>query len=316
MSLGANERQTGNMARLTLKRPPENIAEEVKTEPPAVRGKRQPPPHTRFARVYDLISDGIRIIDCEYNILYLNRGFSALVGVGLDVHFGAKCYDVFPNQNCNTSKCPLKRVLSGEDEVESTVVRECADGRKRSGTFKSRPLMGADRRLAGMITGFKDTTEVSEARQALEQVQQLLGVETRMLEEKRIALREVLSQIEDEKKQMSLRIQANLDQAVLPLIHNLARKLGPRERQELSDITKYLEDVLSPFVSSLTRQFATLTPREIEVCNFIKNGLSSKEIASRINVSEQTVFKQRRNIRKKLSIADGETNLSAYLQSF
>jgi DNA-binding NarL/FixJ family response regulator len=303
------------MRKLVLKKPPENNAESAKTPVRRADQEEGVPAHVRFAQVYDLVSDGIRIVDTDCNILYLNWVFGILVRNGTDASVGAKCYDAFPNRDCHTERCPLSRLQSGETEVQQRIVRRCADGRARSGTLTTRPLWGSNRKMAGMITGFRDTTEIGVTRRALGRVQQLLEAETRTMESKSVALKEVLSQIEDEKSQMSLRIQANLAQVIIPMMSELAMRLGPEERRQLEEIEQYLGDVMSPFVNSLATRFVTLTPREIEICNLLKSGLSTKEIAGRTSVSEQTVFKQRRNIRKKLRIADGETNLSAYLQS-
>src|SRR5579871_2631716 len=46
----------------------------------------------------------------------------------------------------------------------------------------------------------------------------------------------------------------------------------------------------------------TLTEREMQIINFIKEGLSSKEIATSLNISLKTVEVHRRNILKKLKL--------------
>ncbi|MGA1825533.1 MAG: helix-turn-helix transcriptional regulator [bacterium] len=58
-----------------------------------------------------------------------------------------------------------------------------------------------------------------------------------------------------------------------------------------------------------------LTLREIEICNLIKNGLSSKEISNLLYISLPTAEKHRNNIRKKLGIVKKNINLSSYLQN-
>ena len=45
-----------------------------------------------------------------------------------------------------------------------------------------------------------------------------------------------------------------------------------------------------------------LSEREIEVINQIKDGLSSKEIADKLNISVKTVEVHRHNILKKLKV--------------
>jgi DNA-binding NarL/FixJ family response regulator len=47
---------------------------------------------------------------------------------------------------------------------------------------------------------------------------------------------------------------------------------------------------------------ATLTPREIEIARAVGAGLSSKQIAAELSISEQTVRKHRENIARKLEV--------------
>lgn len=45
-----------------------------------------------------------------------------------------------------------------------------------------------------------------------------------------------------------------------------------------------------------------LTPREIEVLDLIEIGLTSKEIAMKLGISEGTIRKHRDNLRQKIGI--------------
>ncbi len=53
---------------------------------------------------------------------------------------------------------------------------------------------------------------------------------------------------------------------------------------------------------------------EGRVC-FERNGLSSREVAKQLNLSEETVKTHRRNIRKKLNLHNTNVSLAAYLRS-
>jgi DNA-binding NarL/FixJ family response regulator len=48
----------------------------------------------------------------------------------------------------------------------------------------------------------------------------------------------------------------------------------------------------------------TLTPREIEVARLVSEGMSSKEVASQLNLSVRTVEKHRANIMDKLGVRE------------
>ena len=152
------------------------------------------------------------------------------------------------------------------------------------------------------------TIELAEANEALE-------VERELLNQKNIALREVLDQIEEGKKQMASDIQSNIDRIVLPILKSLESKTVPAGKTYLGLLRESLSEITSPLMSTLELKSARLTPRELEICNMVRSGLSSKDIAETLNTSVQTVLKQRAGIRKKLGLANSQTNLVSYLKS-
>jgi DNA-binding CsgD family transcriptional regulator len=58
-----------------------------------------------------------------------------------------------------------------------------------------------------------------------------------------------------------------------------------------------------------------LTPMEVNICNMIRNGLRTKEIAQLRGVSAATINRHREHIRRKLKITNQQINLTTYLQS-
>ena len=67
------------------------------------------------------------------------------------------------------------------------------------------------------------------------------------------------------------------------------------------------EDVLARFANKLT-------PREMEICGLIRNGLTSKEIAALLQITETTVERHRNTIRAKMDIANKKINLTSFLR--
>ncbi|MBD3403576.1 PAS domain-containing protein [candidate division GN15 bacterium] len=195
------------------------------------------------------------------------------------------------------------------------------------------PLRDDDGRVCGLIGSWFDITErkwaesmlqkahdelerrVEERTMQLEEVNKQLMVEREHLQQKNAALKEILNQIEAGKQEIAGQIQNNVNRLALPLIDQLYSRTKPGAEHYLTLLKTSLIDIVSPFVGKLEAQSTRLTPREFEICNMVRNGLSSKEIAAALNTSIETVFKQRKIIRKKLGIANRKRNLVSFLRS-
>lgn len=129
------------------------------------------------------------------------------------------------------------------------------------------------------------------------------------LEQKTIDLQHILDQLEGEKERIKNNITLNTQNILLPFLRRVSVKESDLKILEM--IEKNLVEITSSFSAKLP---ATLTQREIEVCDMIKNGLSTKEIADLLEISFGTVENHRISIRKKLGIANSEFNLASYLR--
>ena len=135
------------------------------------------------------------------------------------------------------------------------------------------------------------------------------------MEQKNVDLREILEQIEMEKKIIKDNVTANVDAVLLPALLKLKSQHQSVDSKYIKILQNNLEELASSFASRLTRMESKLAPREIEICNLIKNGLTSKEIADLLNIDQRTVDGHRNNIRKKLGISHKDINLTVYLQT-
>lgn len=203
--------------------------------------------------------------------------------------------------------------LSSNDRGTFYLRIVCKDKTERSVEIYSRTVTfcGETAYLVNMI----DVTEKKQARNKLEELNRILKLEQAALREKNVVLTGVLSQIDYDKEQIKVQIQANIDKVILPTLRSM-RESAPMEMTKYIDlIHSGLTDITNPYISKLQTDFATLSPREMEICNMIKEGFSSKDIASAGHVSVQTVNKQRKRIRHKLGICSKEINLASYLRS-
>ncbi|MCK4632289.1 MAG: GAF domain-containing protein [candidate division Zixibacteria bacterium] len=166
--------------------------------------------------------------------------------------------------------------------------------------------------LASQIGGFVERKQTEEE---LVQANDMLDSEREALREKNITLKQLLDQIESEKKQIGRQMQSNVNRIILPLLRKLEIGVDKSRVDYVRMVEQNLSEIASPFVSQLETRYAALSPRELEICNMIKNGMSSKDIALTLNTSEGTVRNQRKSIRCKLGIANDSANLQTYLQS-
>jgi len=133
-----------------------------------------------------------------------------------------------------------------------------------------------------------------------------------VLEQKNIAMREIIEQIEMEKSRIKDDIAANVSEVLIPLIQQM--NVAQESQGYLKNLRHHLEEMVSSFGRKITEKSLQLSPREIEICSMIKGGLRSKEIAQLLSVSYLTVIEHRRNIRKKLNLSGKKVNLTSYLQ--
>jgi DNA-binding NarL/FixJ family response regulator len=125
----------------------------------------------------------------------------------------------------------------------------------------------------------------------------------------------VLARIEEEKKEIYMNMQANIDKIVMPILHALSLELPGAQRKYIEMMRTNLEEIASPFATRISKIPLSLTSTEINICNMIRSGLHTKEIARIRGVSGATISRHRENIRRKLEIANSGINLTTYLQS-
>ena len=143
-----------------------------------------------------------------------------------------------------------------------------------------------------------------------------LGIEKIALQNKNIALKEVLKKVHEEKREIAKRVQDNVDKIIMPIFSLLEKNANSTDVSVLKLLKKNLEEVTSPFTNSISKKFVSLSPVEIQICNYIKNGFSTKDIAQLRGIAVATVSRHREHIREKLNLKNKNINLVTYLNSF
>ena len=135
------------------------------------------------------------------------------------------------------------------------------------------------------------------------------------LEKKEAALAELLNTGDRVKKKLAESVMANVEKLIMPHIEHLRRRLEARDRKLLDQITESLTTITSPFSASISRKLTNLTLNEARICELLRRGLSTAEIADRQHVSPATIRKHRENIRRKLGIQGQNVSLVQYLNT-
>ena len=166
--------------------------------------------------------------------------------------------------------------------------------------------------ILGTVT---DISHLKKTESDLRQSQVELMAQKKALEDKNAALREILAQIEADKAAILDRVVANVDRLLMPIIKKMKMQPGPVDPRRVELLENNVKELASEFGLKLDRSAARLSPREMEVCDMARNGLSSKEMAELLHLSIRTVHTLRHRIRKKLSLQNEGINLVTYLQT-
>jgi len=178
------------------------------------------------------------------------------------------------------------------------------------------PFLKEERALLDAVSEQVGTTATRiSAVLELQETNQQLTLERKALQEANTALRLVLSRIEQEKQEIHRDIKINVEKILMPILNGLATQIPQAQVKYVEMLQTNLEEITSPFISQLSLSFHSLTPTEIAICNMIRNGMRTKEIAEMRGISEATINRHRENIRRKLKITNQDVNLATFLES-
>lgn len=159
----------------------------------------------------------------------------------------------------------------------------------------------------------RDVTEEKNSKASLEEATVWMKVQKKSIEQKAIALKEVLNQIQHEQHQTRENVMVNIENFIIPILEKIKRNGGSRKYCEL--LHENLKNITDSFGPNIRMKVNNLSNREIEICNMVEKGMSNKEIAGMLNISLHTVEKHRLNIRKKIGLDSREISLASYLRT-
>lgn len=142
----------------------------------------------------------------------------------------------------------------------------------------------------------------------------LLEEQKAIVERKNLALQEIIEEIHREKEQIKQDVMENVDTILIPIMQRLKRGSRGKDKKNFEILEEEIKKITSSFGRRMNDKKLRLTPREIEICDLIRNGLTSKDISRVLGLSKQSVDGHRNRIRKKLGISNKKYNLASVLQ--
>ena len=251
---------------------------------------------SKFRMLFNRVNDALIVFDIDERIISLNDSTSRLLGL----------------EDKELVKLSLKDVILKDKwlEMHEEFIKVFDTGKEYYGESKlidkkgrviDVEVIGVSIKLRGtnyILTSFRDITQ--RKRNEMQ------------LRKKHIALQEVLTYLEEEKLKIKQQVAKTVDQVLKPALNRLVNG-NKTVNATYFDVLKSGLDELSTSSDNILQIYSKLTPREIEICNLIKSGASSKDIANSLNISMLTVNKHRERIRKKLVISNKSINLTSYL---
>jgi DNA-binding CsgD family transcriptional regulator len=190
--------------------------------------------------------------------------------------------------------------------------------RRGSATLSEEPAIvdREERLVTSTATLLSEVLERMEMENVLRESTKVLQHQAGELEQKNAALREILSHIEYEKNRSVRDARAHVSMFIEPYLHRLraSSDLKPDERACVEQLERSFRDLFTQEADRVVRLADRLSPRELEICDLVRNGLTTKQISSFVHITEATVERHRNTIRKKLNLTGRKVNLTSYLR--
>ena len=123
--------------------------------------------HAELNQIFQTASVGMRLVDRNFNVLKINKTFESLTGVEEADAMGKKCHEIFSGPTCFTDRCPVFRILNGEETVESQVEKKRPDGKRIPCILNATPFLGPEGDVIGVVESFRDVAELINAQHAV-----------------------------------------------------------------------------------------------------------------------------------------------------
>jgi PAS domain S-box-containing protein len=268
-----------------------------------------------YSTLVETSPDAVTVTDLEGRITFVSTRTVELHGcTSKEDLIGRSALDfIVPKELKRAVKNMQKTLEKGSiRNIEYLLLR--VDGSQFVGELNASVIKDAKGNAKAFIATVRDMTARKRAQEKLRQATGELQTKHKALLEKNIALTEILNHIEDQRQDYKQQICREIEQAILPAMQRAKLEEITSFPKMLENLEANLKSILSRDIDVLRNRLSKLSPREIEICDLIKRGKTSKEISDILSLALTTVQTHRQQIRRKLEIAGKEVNLSTFLR--
>ena len=182
--------------------------------------------------------------------------------------------------------------------------------------FLSTSMFDNDGRLKYSNGIIFDITDRVSATEDLMRKEEELQKQTEKLAKLNTALQVLVEHREMEIRNIENGILNAMERLIKPYLQDLAQsRLSEEQRVYIEIMESNIDKIASPLARKLSAWQRRLSPSENRVADLVRNGKTTKEIASLLGISDNAVSFHRKNIRHKLGLVNQQINLTTYLQS-
>lgn len=278
----------------------------------------------KYRGIFEHSPLGILHIDKEGIITASNEKLAGILGSSVEKIVG---FDLLQSAKDEKVRAATLLVLSGKTAhyeghyLSVTGVEQAY----LSGVFS--PVSSSDGSIVAAIGIIEDITKRKDAEEALQKAHNdlewrvadrtaQLDLKTERLVETNVALKILLEKREEDKKELEKEVIFNVEKFIYPYLGKLKLRCNEDcQKDFLKIIQSNLDEITSSFAHNHKNYLSSLTPAQLQIANLIKQGQTTKEIASLLNLSPSTISCHRQEIRKRLSLTNKKTNLQAVLKN-
>lgn len=250
-------------------------------------------------QILDASGDAIRVIDCDFNIIYANRPLENLKEIPLQELRGQKCYDAVPEKECFSEDCSLKRILRTGQKFTKEVIMDPGNGRETPYLVTVAPYINADGKLIGAIKTYRDITEEKRASKAAEETalqQGRVEMANNMLHDIGNAMTGISAYV--------LKPQVEKTWPEINSLHQLHGLLTSNEEELRRVFGKEKQAALDQFITALTTSFEERNTHHLD---------TFKKIAAAVGHVCSVLDLQRHYMREKSVLLTTEVNLKTLI---